>query len=290
MPTSITWSDDHLNLELHVAGMVYYGNTIAPVVYTLDFANVYSRSCEASDMMAWKPSTQHTDQSEMQCVMGGEYSFTHRAPLSCCSVGTIENSKTPVPCACTPDDYSCSYGYTRVETGECIEDESFLQNKSNLCETQILESVLEYPPYQKKLGNICGDGKVGIVNATEVPCAKIVAEELATSPWIIAVSCLVAVLAASAIVVFAVLRYRKKQMQNRYERLPSIGVQTENFNFPIDADASFEDLAELEVDDDSAAKTNGKELGSYDSALNVQDDKARLGATQEIDLEGSDAI
>jgi len=82
--------------------------TLEPVgLYAVDFSNLLTGQCEASDYYEWTPSYYNNN-----CILGRTVSYLRKLPTSVClDAPNFVSNATITNCACTLADYECDFYY-----------------------------------------------------------------------------------------------------------------------------------------------------------------------------------
>lgn len=123
------------------------------LVYTIDFADAFSKTCEKSDMEEWV-SRLDPESGKNVCVFGHNEVFSRRKADAKCFVNQLYDDLKieDRPCKCTPEDYKCQYGFNAGKDS-CEPDVQKLSDrycKDNAKKVKLVSKAIPF-------GNTCTD-------------------------------------------------------------------------------------------------------------------------------------
>lgn len=151
--------------------IVYGWQDDSGVLIFLDFAELHERECQgrdaadskASDYENWSPSDGRLGG---KCLLGHRVSYVRRKRESqCFNPDEFERATVHEPCACTPEDFECDYGYMRqIQGGPCVPDPDAEPAPQEPC----VDFYYTTKGYRRVAGDTCISGEQW--DRVQVPC------------------------------------------------------------------------------------------------------------------------
>lgn len=137
-------------------------NKNGEVIYGLDFAKAFDKTCGDDDMETWYGRTD--DKGEGSCIFGHKDIYKRRKQDAKCFVNKVfEDLKIEeVACQCTNEDFECSFGFLKNSKGECAPDYNAI---SKIC-SDSANNELKLKSKRKIPGNLCEGGNVNLEEKT----------------------------------------------------------------------------------------------------------------------------
>ncbi|CCH43146.1 putative membrane protein [Wickerhamomyces ciferrii] len=95
-------------------------NSNSQVIYSLDFAKAFDKTCEKGDFETWYGRS--NEQGEGICNFGHRDAFQRRKQDAKCFVNKpfVDLKEVDEPCSCTELDFECNFGFNKNSKGECV--------------------------------------------------------------------------------------------------------------------------------------------------------------------------
>ncbi|KAL5471537.1 hypothetical protein EMCRGX_G029661 [Ephydatia muelleri] len=125
------------------------------IVWTVNFASVFSRYCTDNDYYTWSPWDERFGQA---CTLGYHINIERRINnVTCLNSRSYVRETNFEICPCTSEDYECDYGFFHVDglTGPCVKDRDISQ--SDPCATGGI-SYNQSTGYRLIAGDLCSGG------------------------------------------------------------------------------------------------------------------------------------